>query len=282
MRVGIFGRGRLAQAVASALEAGRAVPGAGELKLAWSIGRGEAVPSAVDVALDASSGEAVGAHLAWALDAGTDLVIGATGWDRSILAGLESDAAQGAPIGVLTAPNFSLGVAFMRSLALALGRFAALDPSADLAVLERHHRAKADSPSGTAKLLASALAEGSRYSSSGYSSSGHSNGGGFRGWAPSPAGQGEIPVASIRAGKEVGYHELRYESELETIVISHEAKSRALFASGAIASLLWIRGRRGLYSFDDMAAEIIAPLFGGSPRPEGRAPGPGQEKGEKR
>jgi 4-hydroxy-tetrahydrodipicolinate reductase len=242
------------------------------MELAWSIGRGEAVPSAVDAALDASSGEAVGAHLSWALATGTDLVIGATGWDRSILAASGLYAAQRAPIGVLTAPNFSLGVAFMRSLALALGRFAALDPSSDLAVLERHHRAKSDAPSGTAKLLASALAEGSRYNSVG----------GFRGWAPSPAGQGEIPVASIRAGREVGYHELRYESELETIVISHEAKSRALFASGAIASLLWIRGRKGLYSFDDMAEEIIGPLFGGAPGLGGSSPMAGQDKGEKR
>lgn len=264
MRVGIFGRGRLAQAVAEALEARRAKLGAGgeAMELAWSLGRGEAVPSAVDVALDASSGEAVGAHLSWALDAGTDLVIGATGWDRALLGSAGLDAAQRATIGVLTAPNFSLGVAFMRSLALALGRFSALDPDSDLAVLERHHRAKADAPSGTAKLLASALAEGSRRRGDGLGSGGQS-GDGFSGWAPSPAKAGEIPVASIRAGKEVGYHELRYESELETIVISHEAKSRALFASGAIASLLWIRGRKGLYSFDDMAGEIIGPLFEG-------------------
>jgi len=268
MRVGIFGRGRLAQAVAEALEARRSKPGAGgeALELDWSLGRGEAVPSAVDVALDASSGEAVSAHLSWALDAGTDLVIGATGWDRAILGSAGLDAAQRAPIGVLTAPNFSLGVAFMRSLALALGRFSALDPGSDLAVLERHHRAKADAQSGTAKLLASALAEGSRHREDGHDE------GGFTGWAPSPAKAGEIPVASIRAGKEVGYHELRYESELETIVISHEAKSRALFASGALASLLWIRGRKGLYSFDDMAGEIIGPLFEGNASVEASPP----------
>jgi 4-hydroxy-tetrahydrodipicolinate reductase len=277
VRVGIFGRGRLAQAVEEALEARKAAAEGEAIELAWSLGRGEAVPSAVDVALDASSGEAVGAHLSWALSSGTDLVIGATGWDRSALASAGLDAAQRAPIGVLTAPNFSLGVAFMRRLALALGRFAALDPASDLAVLERHHRAKADAPSGTAKLLANALAEGSRYRSSGYGSSG-----GFTGWAPSPAGQGEIPVASIRAGREVGYHELRYESELETIVISHEAKSRALFAWGAVASLLWIRGRKGLHSFDEMADEIIGPLFGGKPLFEGKPSSAGQGKGEKR
>jgi len=267
VRVGVFGRGRLAQAVEEALDARQAGAESEAIELAWSIGRGEAVPSAVDVALDASSGDAVGEHLSWALAAGTDLVIGATGWDNSILTGPGLGAAQRAPIGVLTAPNFSLGVAFMRRLALALGRFAALEPASDLAVLERHHRAKADAPSGTAKLLANALAEGSRHSD---------GGGGFTGWAPSPAGRGEIPVASIRAGRELGYHELRYGSELETIVISHEAKSRALFASGAIASLLWIRGRKGLYSFDDMADEIIGPLF------EGRASSTGQGKGEKR
>jgi len=281
MRVGIFGRGRLAQAVASALEARHAGPGGEAMELAWSIGR--ARPSlGRGRGARRELGRGSGEHLAWALATGTDLVIGATGWDRSILAARGLYAAQRAPIGLLTAPNFSLGVAFMRSLALALGRFATLDPSSDLAVLERHHRAKADAPSGTAKLLADALSGGSRYSSSGYSNSGNNSSGGFRGWAPSPAGQGEIPVASIRAGSEVGYHELRYESELETIVISHEAKSRALFASGAIASLLWIRGRKGLYSFDDMAEEIIGPLFGGAPGLGEDFPMTGPDKGEKR
>lgn len=255
MRLGIFGRGRLGQAISEAVAArASGLAGGGEaIELAWSLGRGEAVPSAVDVAIDASSGAAVAEHLSWATETGTDLVIGATGWDRAALEPRLLEA-TGQGIGVLVAPNFSLGVAFMRALALALGRYSALDPSSDLSVLERHHRAKLDAPSGTAKLLAEALAEGSRS---------RSQGSGFAGWAPSPAGPGLIPVASVRAGKEVGYHELRLESDLETIVISHGAKSRALFASGALAAALWIRGRKGLYSFDDMAEEIIAPLFAG-------------------
>lgn len=239
MRVGIFGRGRLGSAVAGLVAA------ESDMELGWSLGKGEPPTSAVDVALDASVGAAVADHLFWARDAGVNIVVGATGWDRSLLAQY-SDW----PIAVLTAPNFSLAAAFMRRMALYLGRFAAIDPLADLAIIERHHRAKLDAPSGTAKLLAAALSEGCpRYSSSGGDS------------AAGASAQRRLQIASLRAGSEVGYHEMRLEAEHETIVIAHEAKSRDIFAQGAVQALRWIRGKRGLFSFDDFAAEILSPLF---------------------
>lgn len=243
MRLGVFGRGRLAQALASAAQAG-------PVEIAWLLGRDESPSSRVDLALDASAAPALAAHLAWALETGTDLVIGSTGWDPALL---DEARAQGPslPIGILVAPNFSIGVAFMRRAALALGRLAALEPGSDLGILERHHRAKKDSPSGTARLLGAALAEGCpRY-------------------AKDP-----VPITSLRLGAEVGFHELRLETDHETIVLSHGARDRGIFAQGALACLPWLRGRRGVFSFDDFAAELIEPLFAPSqtgPRP-GRNP----------
>ena len=247
MKIGLFGAGRLGSAVMTAARA------AGH-EIAWTLEGPGDPPSLPDIALDASHASGVAAHLAWARKAGCPIVIGTTGWDRSILEGATSWG-----IGVMVSPNFSLGVAFMRRAALALGRFTALNAGngngnghagADLAILERHHNKKADSPSGTAKLLADALVEGDR-----------AGGGSFDGWSMGLAQPGKVNMASIRAGDEVGYHEMRYESAAETIVFSHDAHSRAVFATGAVRALEWMAGRKGLYSFDDFAASLIDPLF---------------------
>jgi 4-hydroxy-tetrahydrodipicolinate reductase len=240
LRLGIFGRGRLAQAVAALA---RRQP---DIELAWSLGRDGAPTSPVDVVLDASAAEALPAHLAWADAEGVDFVIATTGWDQA-LASAWSAGPAASRHGLLVAPNFSLGVAFLRRASLALGRLAALDADSDLSILERHHRAKADAPSGTAKLLAGALAEGCpRYS----------------GWAQGRAEAGRVMIASLRAGLETGYHEIRLQTGTETIVLSHDSGSREPFARGALLALRWIRGRKGLHSFDEVAAPLLDGIFG--------------------
>ncbi len=245
MNIGIFGRGRLASAAAKAAAASNTGAASAHIEILWSLGRGQEPGAKVDAALDASLAPAVPAHIEWALDTHTNLAIGATGWDSGLLNGLDKRARE-AGIAILFAPNFSLGIALCRAFASALGRYSQMSgTAADLSVFERHHRAKADSPSGTAKMLACALAEGA----------------GMAGWAPSPAPSDRVPVASLREGMETGFHEMRLDSDMETIVISHAAKSRELFGAGAIRALIWMRGREGLYSFDDMAADAIAPLF---------------------
>lgn len=235
MKVGIFGRGRLGSAVA------RLVGSQPDLELTWIIDKGEEPSSTVEAVLDASSADAVAGHARWAIEQGVDLVVGATGWNAATLDGLDFSRT-----GILVAPNFSLAIAFLRRAATALGRFAAMDADVDLSIVERHHRMKVDAPSGTAKSLAGALVEGCpRYS----------------GWNQGRAESGKVNIASLRAGLDTGYHELRYESSFEKIVFSHEALTRDVFATGAIRALRWIRGRKGRYTFDDLAADLITPLF---------------------
>lgn len=237
MRIGIFGRGKLGSAVAALAAREK------DLELAWFVDIGEEPSGGVDAALDASAAGAVGAHVAWAVATGTPLVVATTGWDSSALDGAKLAAAG---TGVLVSPNFSLSVAFLRRTAVALGRFAALDGDSSLAIVERHHAMKADAPSGTAKHLAEALAQGCpRYA----------------GWNLGRAEEGRINIASLRAGLEIGYHEIRYETAADSLVFSHEADSRDLFAKGALVALRWMKGRRGLFSFDDVAADVIDPLF---------------------
>ena len=250
MRVGIFGNGRLGSAVA------RLIAAESDMELAWALDKGESPRGPVDVALDASVGPAVAGHLAWARASQVDMVVGTTGWDASAL-----EPAEYASIGVLVAPNFSLAVAYLKRVALSLGRFAALDSRADLSVLERHHRAKIDAPSGTAKLLAAALREGCpRYAEPKSRAA-------VPDASASSSPETRLQIVSVRGGSEVGYHELRLEADAEALVISHEAKSRDIFAQGALQALRWIRGKKGFFSFDDLADELISPLF--------LAPGPG-------
>jgi len=230
-RIGLFGKGRLGSAIAQA-----AGPG-----LAWQAGRGDAPGGPVDVAIDASVAGALETHLAWALETGTDLVIGSTGWSLPDL-----EAQVGGRIGVLCASNFSLSVALMARFATVLGRFAALDPNRDPYLLEHHHCLKADAPSGTAKTLAASLLSGCPRKTE---------------WTLGPPAPHQLSVGVLRAGTEFGTHTLGLDAPAEVLEITHRARSRAPFAEGALAAAAWLRGRKGVYTMDDLASDLLDPLF---------------------
>jgi 4-hydroxy-tetrahydrodipicolinate reductase len=229
--IGIFGRGRLGSAIAA--EAGEAV--------AWIVDQGEVPSSPVPVAIDASVAAAVPEHLAWALETGTDLVIGATGWSLPDL-----EARVAGRIGVLTASNFSLTVALMARLATVLGRFAALDPTRDPYLVEHHHRLKADAPSGTAKTLAAALMAGLPRKTE---------------WTLDTPELHQLSIGVIRAGVEVGTHTVGLDAPAEVLELTHMARSRTPFAQGAVIAAGWLRGRKGCFTMNDLAADLLDPLF---------------------
>ncbi len=241
LTIGIFGRGRLAQAIREAAPDG--------VEVLWMVGRDEEPAGKVDVAIDASRGEAVAAHLAWALETGTDLVIGATGWALADL-----PARVGDRIGVLTAPNFSLSVALMARFSTVLGRYAELAPELDPWLLESHHRQKADAPSGTALRLMDAFLEGCPRKTS---------------WVMNPQGPLAphlLSVGVLRAGSDPGTHVLGLDGAAETLRLEHHARSRGVFGAGALRAARWLKGRKGCHTFDALAAELLDPLFafGGS------------------
>ena len=229
LRLGLFGRGRLAGTIAAA------APSRG-FEVIFSLGREDTPPSfaehPVDVAIDASGAEAVPRHLHWALEKRCPLVVGTTGWSFPDL-----ESRIDGRIGVLVAPNFSLGVALVARLSRVLGRFAALDPQRDLYLLEKHHARKADAPSGTARLLARELAAGGSRSAEG------------------------IPIGVVRAGSEPGSHTVGLDHPFEVIELHHRARQRDLFAQGALDSARWLVGRQGLFHFDDFARTQLDPLF---------------------
>lgn len=136
-----------------------------------------------------------------------------------------SVAAAARKTAVFMAPNFSFGVTMLLRLAEVASRHL---PEYDAAIVETHHKAKKDAPSGTALRLAQAVAEGRRSD------------------AP-------VPTASLRVGGVVGDHSLILAGPYERLTLSHTAESRDAFALGALEAALWTaRKRPGLYDMLDL------------------------------
>jgi 4-hydroxy-tetrahydrodipicolinate reductase len=177
------------------------------------------------VAIEFTEPAATPASVRACLAAGCPIVVGTTGWYDELSAIREEvERRKGA---LLTAPNFSLGVAvFTAVVAEAARRFAAL-PGFDAHLVEIHHTAKKDAPSGTAAALAAAAAEA-------------------RG-AP-------VPITSIRTGSVPGTHELLFDAPFEQVRLVHEARDRRVFAEGALAAARWLVGRQGIFTMQDVIA----------------------------
>lgn len=234
LRLGVFGRGRLGRAIASRLGA----------DLAWQVTR-EAPPAVgVDAAIEVSSGTAVAARIDWALATGTPLVIGSTGWDLPELRERVGDR-----IGVVVAPNFSLGVALLRRFSLVLARFSDRHASHDPYVIEHHQAKKQDAPSGTAKMLAATVLAGCRRKQS---------------WVVGgPLQPGQLSVGVVRAGSTYSEHRVGTDSPAEVIELVHRARSAEAFVDGAMAAARWLHGRRGVFTMEDVAGSVLDPLFTG-------------------
>jgi 4-hydroxy-tetrahydrodipicolinate reductase len=188
---------------------------------------------------------ALAPKLAWSCsEAGLPLVVGTTGLDGDQLDALEL-AAQRTP--VVYAPNMSVGVNVLFSLAAEASRL--LGPGYETEVVELHHSRKADAPSGTAARLAQILAQASaalgpleqrvRHGRQGHE-------------GPRPAA--EIGVHAVRGGDIVGEHTVYYCATGERLELTHRASSRQTFAQGALRALRWARGQQPgrIYDMQDV------------------------------
>jgi 4-hydroxy-tetrahydrodipicolinate reductase len=221
VRVLIVGHGRMGRLVESlAPEAGVEIAGLVDIDNA---DRPEAWPAA-DVAIDFSTAAAVVGNARRLAARGTHLVIGTTGWQEHE-AGLKRElAAQ--PIGVVSAPNFALGVNLFVALAARAAELLAERPEFGAWIHELHHSAKRDAPSGTALGIRDAM------QSAGYNL--------------------PIDVASTRVGSIPGTHTVGFDSPAETITLTHTARDRTGFARGALAAAKWVNGRQGWFTMRDV------------------------------
>ncbi len=179
------------------------------------------------------------------LKAGQRVVCGTTGWDPEapeVTRALEQGGGA-----LLAAPNFSLGMhlfyAVVREAAQRLVGSGLYEPF----VVEWHHRAKADCPSGTALRLARIVAGA---------------GGGERAvvvGGTEAVPRGAVHVTGVRAGHEPGRHMVGFDGEHDAVELVHRSRGRSGLAWGAVLAGEWLaRGRRGRCGFEEVVADLLA------------------------
>lgn len=187
--------------------------------------------SAADVYIDFTSPAATRAVAETARTLARPAVIGTTG----LTAADEAAVAQLATVApIVVAANFSLGVNLLLGLVQQAAR--ALGPEWDAEIVEVHHRAKRDAPSGTALMIAHAIAAGH---GSNYDEVKRHTRDGDVGARP----RGEIGVSAVRGGDVIGEHTATFFGAAERIEIGHRATSRAIFAAGALRAAAWVVGK---------------------------------------
>jgi len=173
-------------------------------------------------------------------------VTGTTGWFDKLPE--ISRAVTDAGSSLIWASNFSLGVNLFFRIAATAATL--IDPFAeyDVAGFESHHNKKADSPSGTAKVLVERVLEKmTRKNKAVYD------------MLDRPPAADEIHCASVRIGAVPGTHSIFFDSSADTIEITHTARSREGFAAGAVLAAQWLteKKRTGVFTIDDALSEIL-------------------------
>lgn len=181
-----------------------------------------------DVAIDFSVGETVLRNIEACARARVPLVEGTTGWKQHEARAKQIvDEHSGT---MVYGANFSIGVnLFYRIAKHASALFAAVDVYSPF-IEEAHHNRKRDAPSGTALKLRDMMSE-------------H--------LGP------EIPTSSTRAGFIPGTHRVGFDSEADQVLLTHTARSRLGFASGALLAAHWIEGKTGVFEFGEVIDEIL-------------------------
>ncbi|HEY4176579.1 MAG TPA: 4-hydroxy-tetrahydrodipicolinate reductase [Kofleriaceae bacterium] len=187
--------------------------------------------AACDVYIDFTTPSATRAAASAARASRCAAVIGTTGLGPDDEAAI-SALAEVAP--VVVAANFSLGVNLLVGLVKQAAQV--LGPDWDAEVVEVHHKAKRDAPSGTALSIAKAIADG--HGTDYDKVKRHSRDGDI-----GPRPKGEIGVSTVRGGDVVGEHMVSFFGTAERIEIAHKATSRQIFAAGALRAAAWVVGK---------------------------------------
>jgi 4-hydroxy-tetrahydrodipicolinate reductase len=149
--------------------------------------------------------------------------VGTTGWYARLAE--VNDLAKRNNGAMLTATNFSIGVNIFEQIVARAAELLGRAPGFEAHLVETHHSAKKDAPSGTASTLA----------------------------ASASAAWGQpIPITSVRVGSVPGTHEFVFDAPFEQIHLQHIARDRRVFAEGALVAAGWLLGKRGVFTMRDI------------------------------
>ena len=193
----------------------------------------EIVPVAeAEVCLEFTRPEAVIGNVRMLVELGKPMVIGTTGWEgqRDLVRALVEEA----DVGCIYGANFSLGMQLFYRLVTAAGQIFTSFPQYNVSGHEIHHKEKVDRPSGSAKKLSQLLADSlGRFTSE------------------------QLQFSSERSGTVPGTHLLRFDSEMDSITLSHEVRSRETFAEGALWAAEWVVDKKGFYALEEVMGQFI-------------------------
>lgn len=190
-----------------------------------------------DVAIEFSTPQTCKENILACFAAGVPVVVGTTAWYNQYQEVVDAMNENNA---LLAATNFSIGVQITFHLNQELARIMANFPEYTCSIEEIHHTAKLDKPSGTAITLAEGvLANQPKFTSweltEGETSNSH-----------------HLPVKAVRLPDVPGTHFVNYESDVDRIQLSHEAKNRKGFAAGAIRAAAFLHNKKGVFTMKDL------------------------------
>ena len=197
------------------------------------------VKEEADVVIDFSNPLLLDSLLEYGKNTKTALVIATTGYDDCQKKKI-ADASKECP--VFFTYNYSLGINLLATLAKKAA--ALLGDEFDIEIVEQHHNQKIDAPSGTALMLADAINEelDNRMK---YEYDRHSK--------REKRTKNEIGMHSIRGGTIVGEHEIIFAGRDEIITLSHSARSKEVFAVGAVNAAVFMAGKEaGMYDMAEL------------------------------
>lgn len=172
---------------------------------------------------------------------GIPIVVGTTGWLHQMEELKAMAARHNTPM--LYGSNFSIGVQIFFQVNQLLAKLMDRQPQYDCFIEERHHKHKADAPSGTALSLVEQILGAVKRK---------------RSWVPAAEishraiALDELSVGFIRSGEIAGEHTVVYTSAVDTLELSHRAQSREGFALGAVVAAEWLQSREGFFNFSDI------------------------------
>lgn len=244
IKVGVVGaRGRMGREVCATIQS------APDTELTAQVDQGDALDALTgcDLAVDFTHPGVVMGNLRWCVEHGLNVAVGTSGFGEERLAEVRSWTDQAPGVRVLIVPNFSVGAVLMMRFAVQAARFF---ESAE--VIEMHHAAKVDAPSGTALRTAGLIGEARAKAGLG---------------APPDATRQELPgargasvddvrVHSVRVAGLVAHQEVLFGGHGETLTIRHDSLDRASFMPGVLLAV------RGLASLPPGLTVGIEPLLG--------------------
>ncbi len=195
-----------------------------------------------DAVIDFSSAANLGNVLAYAKRTGAAVILAATGYTEAQLKQIDEAAKE---IPLFKTANLSVGINLLQKLVKKAAEV--LGEKFDVEIVERHHNLKKDAPSGTAFMLAESVNEAF---------------GGEKEYVYGREGmcgarkKAEIGIHAVRGGNIVGEHEVMFAGEDEIITILHSARSKKVFAAGAVKAAKFMCGKpAGKYDMQDVLAD---------------------------